>query len=282
MNQRFQNAEIRRVSEQFAENELYRAVSTIGQQLESETEFGLCSEECFMEALGLLSEIADKGEKYLSEIDNYWLHKFNEYRRFDRHLKEEEIRKAVGIVFAFVILALDSSRHPFYRYTLTRRLTQIVASHQFKDWTSTFDRIFSVPLSDGWFDAFIDEESEEPNSIKLPKELDTPKARKYFAKAIELKLITTDNGKYSWIGIGDRSKFSQLAYFLGKVFNYKHNFNGNVGEKFPEGALNELFGLKPRTRLYSLLTQVYNAKTHQRWRSQIDAIFEIDITQNYT
>jgi hypothetical protein len=271
MNQRFQNAEIRRVSEQYAENELYRAVSTIGQQLESETEFGLCSEECFMEALGLLSEIADKGEKYLSEIDNYWLHKFNEYRRFDRHLKEEEIRKAVGIVFAFVILALDSSRHPFYRYTLTRRLTQIVASHQFKDWTPTFDRIFSVPLPDGWFDSFIDEESEEPNSIKLPKELDTSRARIYFKKAMEKDWLRLENDRYRWIGTNDKGNTSELAYFLGRVYNYKHTFNGNDGEDFPEESLNKLFYAK---RLYSSLTQVYNAKKPQRWRSQIDTIFD--------
>ena len=52
MNQRFQNAEIRLVSEQYADNELYHAVSSIGQQLEAElTGFGLCPEEGFMEVL---------------------------------------------------------------------------------------------------------------------------------------------------------------------------------------------------------------------------------------
>ena len=220
MNQRFQNAEIRRVSEQYAENELYRAVSTIGQQLESETEFGLCSEECFMEAIGLLSEIANKGEEYLSEIDNYWLHKFNEYRRFDRHLKEEEIRKAVGIVFAFVILALDSSRHPFYRYTLTRRLTQVVASHQFKDWTSTFDRIFSVPLSDGWFDSFIDEESEDcEGRLPLPKVLNTDRAQTYFRNAIDKGYMKLENGQFSWIGIGGKALTPNWLTFAVEFLN---------------------------------------------------------------
>ena len=272
MNQRFQNAEIRRVSEQYAENELYRAVSTIGHQLESETEFGLCSEECFMEALGLLSEIADKGEKYLSEIDNYWLHKFNEYRRFDRHLKEEEIRKAVGIVFAFVILALDSSRHPFYRYTLTRRLTQIVASHQFKDWTSTFDRIFSVPLSDGWFDSFLDEESEDcEGRLPLPKVLNTDRAQTYFRNAIDKGYMKLENGQFSWIGIGGKGTNSQLAYFCGRVFEYRHSTTCNIGTEFPEEELNALFGVK---RLYSLLTQVHNAQKTQKWRRSIDEMFE--------
>lgn len=166
MNQRFQNAEIRLVAEQYAENELYKAVCTIGQQLESELpEFGLCPEECFMETLELLSYIAEKGEDILPEAENVWLRKSNEYRRFDRHVSENEICKAVGIVFGFAILAIDSSRHRFYRYTLTERLTQIIACHQFDGWLSTLESIFSVPLPDGWFDAFICQEPDGDDKI---------------------------------------------------------------------------------------------------------------------
>ncbi|MBO7468410.1 MAG: hypothetical protein J6T94_12120 [Bacteroidaceae bacterium] len=162
MNRRFQNEEIKCVSRQYAENELFKAVSSIGPQLESElTEFGLCSEECFMEVVELLSIIAEKGEDILPELDNIWLGKSNEYRRLSRQVervnKDEEISKAVGIVFGFTILALDSSRHPFYRRTLPERLMQVVACHKFDGWVSTFERIFSVPLPDGWFDAFINE-----------------------------------------------------------------------------------------------------------------------------
>ena len=63
MNQRFQNAEIRLVSEQYADNELYHAVSSIGQQLEAElTGFGLCPEECFMEVLELLSAVNNEND----------------------------------------------------------------------------------------------------------------------------------------------------------------------------------------------------------------------------
>jgi hypothetical protein len=273
MNQRFQNEEIKHISEQYAENELYKAVSSIGTQLENElTEFGLCSEECFTEVVELLSEIAEKGEDIVPELDNLWLRKENEFRRFDRHVNEDEIRKAVGIVFGFAILAVDSSHQWFYRYTLSEQLNLVVASHQLDGWRSTLDRIFSVPLPDGWFDAFIKEEPEESEDIKLPKELDTPKARKYFAKAIELKYMeAAENGKYRWIGTGNRGVTSQLAYFLGRVYNYKHTISGNVGEDFPEDSLNQLFGVK---RLYSLLTQVYNAMKTQRWRSQIDSLFE--------
>lgn len=174
MNQRFQNEEIRLVSEQYAENELYQAVCMIGHQLESElTEFGLCPEECFMETIELLSAIADKGEDILPDVETMWLSKSNEYRRFDRHVSDNEIRKAVGIVFGFTILAIDSSRHPFYRRTLSERLTQIIASHQFDGWGSTLEAIFSLPLPDGWFDAFIDEEPDgDDKMVEFAKGVD--------------------------------------------------------------------------------------------------------------
>lgn len=273
MNQRFQNEEIGLVSERYAKNELYKAVSSIGQQLESEMkEFGLCPEECFMETLELLSTIAEKGEEFLPIIDNYWLRKFNEYNRFDRHVNDDVISKAVGIVFGFAILAVDSSRHEFYRYTLSEQLTRTVTCHKFDGWAETLDRIFSVPLLDGWFDQFIDEDSQEGDELVLPKELDTRKARQYFAKAIKKNyMVKVDNGKFRWVGTNDKGNRSELAYFCGRIYGYEYSVSGNVGMNFPEDSLNNLFGV---TRLYSSLTQVYNAQKPQKWRSLIDELFE--------
>ena len=175
MNQRFQNEEIRLISELYAENELYKAVISIGPQLESELpQFGLCPEECFMETLELLSTIAEKGKEILAELNERWLRKHNEYKRLGRQVCEDEICKSVGIVFAFTILAIDSSRHPFYRYTLTEQLTQIIAYHQFEGWVRTLEQIFSVPLPDGWFDAFIDEESDVHHDMNvIAKDIDS-------------------------------------------------------------------------------------------------------------
>ena len=162
MNQRFQNEEIKRVSEQYAQNELYKAICQIGGQLEAElTEFGLCSEECVVETLALLTIIAEKGKDVLPELDNIWLRMHNEYKRFDRQVGDEEIRKAVGIVFGFTILALATSSHHFYKFKLTRQLLQTIVSHKFEDWSTTIDKIFSLPLPLGWFDSFIYVESEE-------------------------------------------------------------------------------------------------------------------------
>lgn len=79
------------------------------------------------------------------------------------------------------------------------------------------------------------------------------------------------NGKIGWVGTGDRGTNSQLAYFCGRIYNYENSVNGNVGENFPESELCEFFGLK---RLYCLLTQVYDSKKKQSWRSKIDDLFD--------
>ncbi len=113
---------------------------------------------------------------------------------------------------------------------------------------------------------------EGGNRTSLPKELNTPRARTYFAKAVQMGYMQlTEDGKYRWIGTGKKPSTAELAYFLGKVYNYKHTISGNAGENFPEESLNRLFGV---TRLYSSLTQVYNAQKPQRWRSMIDAMFQ--------
>lgn len=271
MNQRFQSAEIRHVAEQYAGNELYQAVCSIGSQLESElVQFGLCPEECFMETLELLAVIAEKGEAILPAIDNMWLRKFNEYRRFDRHVGEDETRKAVAIVFGFAILAIDSSRHWFYRYTLSKRLMETIAGHPFHDRSETLDRIFSVPLADGWFDAFIDEEPE-PDMLQLPKAINTTRAQQFFQRAIERGYMEYEDGQFRWIGVGRTAHKSQLAYFLGRVYGYRHSVSGNTGTEFPTDELNALFG---ETKLYDLLVQVHTAQKTQKWRALIDDIFE--------
>lgn len=107
--------------------------------------------------------------------------------------------------------------------------------------------------------------------LPLPSSVNTKRAQTYFQKAIDNGLLKLENGKFSWIQIGTRGGKSQLAYFCGKVFEYKHSVNGNDGTSFPEEELNELFGID---RMYSLLTQVYDAGKKQSWRRRIDELFE--------
>lgn len=110
-----------------------------------------------------------------------------------------------------------------------------------------------------------------PNALPLPRSIDTKRAQMYFQKAIDKGFIKLENGKFSWIPIGKKGGNSQLAYFCGLVFEYKHSAYGNKGISFPDAELNELFGV---TRMYSSLTQVHNAKNKQSWRCQIEEIFQ--------
>lgn len=123
-----------------------------------------------------------------------------------------------------------------------------------------------------WLEQHQDTGWPNSHSVRLPKELDTPQAQKAFALAMEKRYMEASaDGKYHWIGTGDKGAHTQLAYFLGHVYNYRNTITGNAGENFPEVSLGKLFGVR---RLYSSLTQAYNAQKPQRWRSLIDALFE--------
>ncbi|NDV82232.1 hypothetical protein [Bacteroides sp. 51] len=100
--------------------------------------------------------------------------------------------------------------------------------------------------------------------IKFPKELDTDRAKKYFQKAIEAKLMIQTNTGYKWLFGATKGKV-RLAYFTEKVFC------PNRTDSYPETALNSIFGV---SRLQSALTQMHDAKKPQKWKDDIDCIFK--------
>ena len=108
-------------------------------------------------------------------------------------------------------------------------------------------------------------EARETDKIDLPAELDTPRARKYFDIALEAHFIAKTTKGYKWTLKVGRGSLAQLAYFCSRIY-----CPGAMGS-FPEAALNTLFGV---SRLGSALSQVFNAKTPQGWRSTIDGLFE--------
>lgn len=123
-----------------------------------------------------------------------------------------------------------------------------------------------------WVEKHAKTDRQNDNGLHLPKDLDTERARQYFPEAIRRKYMErTADGKYHWIGTGDRGPKSQLAYFLGQVYNYIDSVSGNAGESFPEKSLDELFREKD---LYKSLRQAYTAGRKQRWRTLIDEMFE--------
>jgi hypothetical protein len=102
------------------------------------------------------------------------------------------------------------------------------------------------------------------SEFKLPSGLNTERARKYFAKAIEAQYITTTDNGLKWVFGDERGKVI-LGYFIQKVFC--PNNTGTI----PETAVNKLFGV---TRIGSAITQIASAKKPQKWRTEIDKLFE--------
>ena len=97
----------------------------------------------------------------------------------------------------------------------------------------------------------------------LPVELDTPRARKYIGLAIEKGFIASTDSILKW-----KLSKARLAYFLFSVF-CKDDEGKDNGLKFPESALNRLFGEdrlgKARSRLADNKKQGYE---------DIDSLFD--------
>lgn len=82
-----------------------------------------------------------------------------------------------------------------------------------------------------------DSVSPVADQFELPAGLNTPRAKKYFQKAIGRGLIIRNNDKMEWVGGSD----ARLAYFCQEVYCKDENGRDN-GQNFPEKALNTLFG----------------------------------------
>lgn len=183
MQERLDNKGISTLKTQYADDPLYQAIRVKGPTLEATLpSFGLCPEECFIEAMEIITLIHDK-DKDISQKDiiDIWTDRHNQYKRLDRTVSEEEIRKVVSIVFAYVILAIDSSHDPFYRHTLTREILQVLMSPQchFPGQIDTLDTIFSTAdethFPDQWFDIhdtpLIDPSSSTDTTKKSGKDI---------------------------------------------------------------------------------------------------------------
>lgn len=99
----------------------------------------------------------------------------------------------------------------------------------------------------------------------LPKELNTERARKYFVKAINVGYMRKEGNGYKWLFGNDRGRRASLGYFILKV--YAPNNTGYI----PEKAVNQLFGVN---RIGSAISQIQSAKKPQKWREEIDNLFE--------
>ncbi len=103
--------------------------------------------------------------------------------------------------------------------------------------------------------------SEWQAKLKLQQE--TEREKKYFAKAIEAGLMEKDGDSYRWLH--NNGLKASLGYFLNRVFNPKGT------AQIPCKRLGVLFGV---TRLDTVIYQAVNPKKPQKWRTEIDNLFD--------
>lgn len=119
-------------------------------------------------------------------------------------------------------------------------------------------------VQDAIFNRKLSQPADASNENVLPVELDTERARKYFARAVEAGYMTRTDTGYKWLFGGERGALARLGYFL-----YRTLCPTNT-EKIPQQAVNKLFGVN---RIDSAIAQLLNAKKPQKWRNEIDKLF---------
>lgn len=171
MNQRFRNEEQSKYQKQFGEDPLFVVCSEVGPELQTEMpEFGMCPEEMYCETEMLLEWLIAHPNATPTEINRKWHQLYNNYLGFDRRVNQEEIRHAVGVVFAFACLGLGTSLDTVLCYELPQKLIDCIAEddHAFYDWASLFGHIFEACiLPEGWLDEVKRELSQKEREASI-------------------------------------------------------------------------------------------------------------------
>ena len=103
---------------------------------------------------------------------------------------------------------------------------------------------------------------KQKQAASKPQQI-TKREKKYFAKAIEAGLMEKDGGNYRWLH--NNGMKASLGYFLNKVFNPKGT------AQIPYQCMENLFNV---TRLDTAIDQALTAKKPQKWRKEIDTLFD--------
>ena len=257
----------------------------------------LSTEELFNDAARTLDNLLTEGDFDAELCRDLWSDTLADYRQKDGTDADAATTQAeVAMLFYAVMYGIQSVCYSHYRGKLEKVLHTSIHMMWNKQEQKNCNAIESLmpraidPLASNmykWMDTYFSstdsltdeiENVMNPNKanvaqtgLPLPNSLDTKRAQTYFQRAIDKGWISLEANKWIWHGIGANAHKSQLAYFCGKVYEYKHSINGNVGTSFPEEDLNALFGIK---RMQSLLQQVYKATNKQSWRQKIDELFE--------
>ena len=110
--------------------------------------------------------------------------------------------------------------------------------------------------------SLLEGKTQQNNDNKQPQQ-ETEREKKYFAKAIEAGLMEKDGDSYRWLH--NNGLKASLGYFLNRVFNPKGT------AQIPCKRLGVLFGV---TRLDTVIYQALNPNKPQKWRTEIDNLFD--------
>lgn len=127
------------------------------------------------------------------------------------------------------------------------------------------DKWNNEPMLTTYIEDLYTASTDDPKekAFTLPVELDTPRARKYIGLAIEKGFIATTDSILKW-----KLSKARLAYFLFRIF-CKDDEGKDNGLKFPESALNRLFG---EDRLGKARSQLADNK--KQGYEDIDRLFD--------
>lgn len=109
---------------------------------------------------------------------------------------------------------------------------------------------------------------EETSTLNgLPNELDTDRANKYFARAIEAGYMTTTAAGYKWGFGGKRGAKARLAYFVERV--YCPSATDKIQSDIIR-LLQQLFGVERLDRAIQQNADTGKSRAVMKWRAEID------------
>ena len=105
---------------------------------------------------------------------------------------------------------------------------------------------------------------QEVIKTEVSKKPFSSEAEKYFNKAIQAKLMKKrEDDTYEWLH--NNGLKASLGYFLNRVFNPKGT------SQIPYKCMESLFNM---SRLDTAIDQALTAKKPQKWRTEIDTLFD--------
>lgn len=108
------------------------------------------------------------------------------------------------------------------------------------------------------------------NDNKLPLELDTDRARKYFAIAVDANYMEKNDTGYKWLFGGKRGGKARLAYFIERIYCLTATDKIQADKR---RLLERLFGVERLDRALQQNADTGKSQTVKNWRAQIDNLF---------